>query len=100
MTIPNALSMTCNRCKVASTCTCNGSSPFVLPSKQQLLCRLIGGYGREPIDPSLLSEESKSMSECDGPCHPPPANGDTRSPLPRHRDEAAAPDALSAARAR
>jgi len=31
-------------------------------------CRVVGGYGRTPVDPSSLSEESKARAEKDGPC--------------------------------
>jgi len=32
------------------------------------MCRIVGGYGRESVDPTILSEESKKASEQNGPC--------------------------------
>jgi len=31
-------------------------------------CQLLNGYGRLPVDPSVLSPESRKASERDGPC--------------------------------
>lgn len=33
-----------------------------------MFCRIIGGYGREPVDPIVLSAESLERSRRDGPC--------------------------------
>lgn len=60
--------MTCDRCKVADTCPEKGSSPLILPSKKQVFCRIIGGYGREPLADAVMSEETKKIVERDGPC--------------------------------
>lgn len=68
MAIPNALNMTCDRCRVADTCPQKGSSPLTLPDKRKLLCRILGGYGREPVDSAKLSEESKKVAAQNGHC--------------------------------
>ena len=68
MTIPNILNMTCDKCRVADTCPKKGTSPLILPNKKQLQCRILGGYGRTPIDPSKISEESRRIAAQDGPC--------------------------------
>ena len=31
-------------------------------------CKLVGGYGREPMDPAKLSEASRTRASKDGPC--------------------------------
>lgn len=31
-------------------------------------CRIIGGYGRTPVDRSILSSESALRADSDGPC--------------------------------
>lgn len=31
-------------------------------------CHLVGGYGREPVDQSILSPESAERARLDGPC--------------------------------
>jgi hypothetical protein len=36
--------------------------------KETYLCQVVGGYGRIPIDPSILSEKSKELSDKNGPC--------------------------------
>ncbi len=33
-----------------------------------MFCRIVGGYGREEVDPSKLSLESLERSRRDGPC--------------------------------
>lgn len=63
----NVLSVRCTECKVASSCPQRGTSPVSI-GKKVFLCRLMGGYGREKVDPSILSEESKARSDRDGPC--------------------------------
>lgn len=65
--MPNSLPMECSRCKVASTCPRAGSSPLVYGTRKSV-CHLVGGYGRVPIDPSVLSPESAGRSKEDGPC--------------------------------
>lgn len=64
----NSLPVKCDVCKVAQTCPKKGSSPLVLRSKKQIFCQLVGGYGRVPVDQSILSEESRARSVSDGPC--------------------------------
>lgn len=57
----------CQDCKVAANCPKRGASPTVI-GKSTFLCRLMDGYGREAVDPDILSAESKARSEKDGPC--------------------------------
>jgi len=59
--------MECNRCVVAQNCPRRGSSPLVIDGKT-LKCRIVGGFGREPVDRTILSEESRLVSDRDGPC--------------------------------
>lgn len=61
------LNMECGRCRVSSTCPRVGQSPLKVGGKT-LMCRIVGGYGRTPADPSILSEESAKRAEKDGPC--------------------------------
>jgi len=68
MSLPHILSVECVNCRVSSHCPKSGSSPLVLPSGQMMLCRLIGGYGKKPVDPGVLSEESKKLAVEHGPC--------------------------------
>lgn len=65
----NTLEMTCQKCKVASTCPKYGASPLKTPKmRKPLFCHIQGVFGRVPIDPARLSEESKVRSAKDGPC--------------------------------
>lgn len=64
----NHLQMRCVTCKIAESCSANGSSPLVLPSKKHLLCTIFNGYSRAPADESILSEESRAAAKKDGPC--------------------------------
>lgn len=59
--------MDCNRCKIASSCPKNGTSPTIFNNKK-LFCNLVGGYGRIPIEESKLSEQSKELVKIYGPC--------------------------------
>lgn len=68
MPAPNSLQVLCKACKVSTTCPRSGSSPLYHGDRKMLACRIVGGYGREPVDPSSLSEESRARSEQDGPC--------------------------------
>jgi hypothetical protein len=61
------LEMTCEKCAVRETCPRSGSSPAFLLGKQ-MKCRLVGGYGRLPVDPEILSDESKRLATQNGPC--------------------------------
>ncbi len=63
----NHLEIKCKDCKVSSSCPEKGSSPLN-HGKNQILCRLVGGYGRTPVDESILSEESKQIVNQNGPC--------------------------------
>lgn len=65
---PNVLQMHCTKCKVAPTCPRNGSSPLTLQSGKQVLCRIVGGYGRTAIDESRMSNETRETARRDGPC--------------------------------
>ena len=49
----------CHKCKIANYCDQKGSSPLVLSNKKELLCQIVGGYGRVDIDPKRLSDTSK-----------------------------------------
>jgi hypothetical protein len=62
------LEMTCDRCSVAQTCPKNGASPLFLSGGKRAHCRIVGGYGRTPVDPEILSSESRQRAEKDGPC--------------------------------
>ena len=64
----SALEMTCDRCSVATTCPKNGSSPLIVSGGKRVHCRILGGFGRKPVDVSILSEESRKRMEADGPC--------------------------------
>jgi len=66
--IPNVLEVVCSKCRVADHCPSKGSSPLNHQGKRIAHCRLIGGYGREPIADKFLSEESKKLVEEHGPC--------------------------------
>jgi len=67
MATPNSLNMTCDKCQVAETCPRRGSSPLTLPNRTAL-CRLLGGYGRKPVDIADLSEESRETAAKNGAC--------------------------------
>lgn len=60
--------MECSKCRVASFCPKKGSSPLQLGDNKRALCSLVGGYGRAPVDPSILSDESRAISAANGPC--------------------------------
>jgi hypothetical protein len=61
------LEIICSKCQVSEYCPKSGSSPLIVNNKLAK-CRLIGGYGRDPVDQSILSDESKKLSEKNGPC--------------------------------
>jgi hypothetical protein len=61
------INMECDECVVAQTCPRKGSSPQK-HNKITLKCRIIGGFGREPVDKSVLSAESLEILNRDGPC--------------------------------
>jgi hypothetical protein len=60
--------MECTKCRVAKTCPRFGSSPLLTKGKKKVFCRIVGGYGRIPVDKEILSIESAARSEKDGPC--------------------------------
>lgn len=64
----NNLEMECVKCKVANTCPSFGSSPMKVPGGYIVKCVIVGGFGRTPIDQTILSDESKEKSMRDGPC--------------------------------
>ena len=65
----NSLQMQCSKCRVADTCPRKGSSPLKVPnSRLPVFCQLVGGYGRTPVDRTLLSKESLEIAEKNGPC--------------------------------
>ncbi len=68
MALPNLLKMTCNKCKISKNCPSFGSSPLIISNKPVATCSLIGGYGRSPIDKSILSQESLDLSTKNGDC--------------------------------
>ena len=59
--------MTCDRCKVASYCSKNGSSPVHVKGGF-VRCRIIGGYGKKPVDLKKLSKESLEQIKDDRIC--------------------------------
>lgn len=61
------LEMTCDRCAVVKTCSKSGSSPLI-HLKKRYTCSILGGYGKIPVDESILSEESKEIAKHNGPC--------------------------------
>jgi hypothetical protein len=61
------IEMECNRCSVAKTCPRRGSSPISV-EKAIVKCKIIGGFGRTPVDRTVLSEESIARVDRDGPC--------------------------------
>jgi hypothetical protein len=63
-----ALEMTCDRCAVATTCPKRGASPLFYGGGKRVHCRILGGYGRQPVDKEILSSESLERYGKDGPC--------------------------------
>jgi hypothetical protein len=59
--------MQCDKCRVAQHCQKQGSSPLY-NNTTMLLCRIVGGYGKEPVPLAILSESSKKLVEEHGPC--------------------------------
>lgn len=57
----------CAKCAVSATCPSRGSSPLIF-NNHRIACRIVGGFGRVPVDRSVLSEESKAVSDKNGPC--------------------------------
>jgi hypothetical protein len=57
----------CSKCLVSKTCSKRGSSPLIFGGKT-FKCRIVGGFGRKPIDKSVLSEESIKSCKENGPC--------------------------------
>jgi len=62
------LDMTCDRCPVSNFCPKNGQSPSFLNNGARVYCKVIGGFGRTPIDEDILSENSKELIKSSGPC--------------------------------
>jgi hypothetical protein len=63
----NILNVECSKCRVSKTCPRFGSSPVIFDGKK-IMCSLVGGYGRTPINAEDLSPESLEKSKTDGPC--------------------------------
>ena len=57
-----------SECLVSPFCSKKGVSPLLLENKKHVTCRLVGGYGRTPVDLTILSEESKLKMTGSGPC--------------------------------
>lgn len=68
MALPNSLQVTCDKCKISAGCPSRGSSPLKVDGKLKAFCLLIGGYGREEVDRSILSQESLEIAEKNGFC--------------------------------
>lgn len=62
-----SLDMTCERCAVAQKCPKAGASPLIVKAKRYL-CRIVGGFGRTPVDQTILSADSQKASAESGPC--------------------------------
>ena len=63
----NSIEVECKKCPVSHVCPTNGSSPTMSNGKP-VMCRVVGGFGRTPIDDEILSEESRRQSEMNGKC--------------------------------
>ena len=63
----NILQVKCDSCKVVQDCPKKGSSPLKI-GKTEMLCRVIGGYGRDAVNPEILSSASKEKMDAHGPC--------------------------------
>lgn len=62
------LDMTCDRCAVAQACPKKGSSPLFVTGGKRIHCRILGGFGKQPVEEGVLSEESKALVAQHGPC--------------------------------
>lgn len=64
-----SLQLRCSSCKIATACPDRGASPLVLRGgRTAVLCKVVGGYSRDPIDVASLSPESQERASKDGPC--------------------------------
>jgi hypothetical protein len=63
----NYLKMECAKCRVATFCPERGSSPLKSPTTMTY-CQIVGGYGRDPVESSILSPESLEARDKNGPC--------------------------------
>jgi hypothetical protein len=61
------LETTCDKCQVRKYCPVAGSAPLSHENKLYK-CRIIGGYGKEPLDLKKASAESKELMSKNGPC--------------------------------
>ena len=61
------LEMECSRCEVSKTCPRSGASPVRVGSRT-VKCRIIGGYGRKPLDAPAMSADTAARAAIDGPC--------------------------------
>lgn len=71
--------MECRKCRVADYCPSKGSSPLIV-LKKRFLCVLVGGYGKVPVDPGILSDESRVIAQKQGGCL-------TLAEIPTYEDE-------------
>jgi hypothetical protein len=62
------LRVACPKCKVSSVCPKTGSSPLHVKGSLPEYCQIVGGYGREPVNPAILSQESHKAWSEKGPC--------------------------------
>lgn len=62
------LQVSCQKCRVQEYCKRKGSSPLNVPGRLPEYCKVIGGYGRKPADPAILSENSRKEQAASGPC--------------------------------
>lgn len=58
----------CKTCKLAETCPDKGSSPLITKGNKQVYCELLGNYGIDPVEESILSPDSLVRMKKDGPC--------------------------------
>jgi hypothetical protein len=61
------MNVTCNKCRVSKWCPKKGFSPTKYEG-ETFMCKLIGNYGRNPIDRNHISDESLVSYEKNGPC--------------------------------
>lgn len=63
----NTVDVECSKCKLANQCPKRGASPVVYKNKK-IYCKILGGYGRLPLDEEVMSEASKEISRNNGRC--------------------------------
>lgn len=60
--------LSCNTCKLSETCPKRGVSPLTVKGNKKVYCQLIGNFGIDPVDESILSPASLVRMKKDGPC--------------------------------